>query len=145
MWLKYRPHVCFFLTLSQDRARSIPLAQPEACPQRSERPVCACSPHRSRNGYPGWYRYMHDQIGRNPLKSGNITKCCPGNQMSWVLSKQGRQRVKTTIGRFGWRLNLYQWSSFDEIWRFSSKSRNFATTLGIDSPGSSAGRLETKG
>ena len=48
------PHVCFFPTLSQDRARPIPLAQPEACPQRSERPVCARSPHRSRNGYPGW-------------------------------------------------------------------------------------------
>ena len=49
------PHVCFFPTLSQDRARSIPLAQPEACPQRSEKPVCARSPHRSRNGYPGCY------------------------------------------------------------------------------------------
>ena len=48
------PHVCFFPTLSQDRARPIPLSQPEACPQRSERPVCARSPHRSRNGYPGW-------------------------------------------------------------------------------------------
>ena len=47
-------HVCFFLTLSQDRAWPIPLAQPEACPQRSERPVRARSPHRSRNGYPGW-------------------------------------------------------------------------------------------
>ena len=46
-------HICFFPTLSQDRARPIPLAQPEACPQRSERPVRARSPHRSRNGYPG--------------------------------------------------------------------------------------------
>ena len=52
--LNIDPHVCFFPTLSQDRAQPIPLAQPEACPQRSERPVCACSPHRSRNGYPGW-------------------------------------------------------------------------------------------
>ena len=53
-------HVCFFPTLSQDRARPIPLAQPEAGPQRSERPVCARSPHRSRNGYPGWiWRYNH--------------------------------------------------------------------------------------
>ena len=41
------PRVCFFPTLSTDRARPIPLAQPEACPQRSERPVCARSPHRS--------------------------------------------------------------------------------------------------
>ena len=48
------PHVCFFPTLSQDQARPIPFAQPEACPQRSERPVCARSPYRSRNGYPGW-------------------------------------------------------------------------------------------
>ena len=46
-------HISFFLTLSHDRDRSIPLAQPEACPQRSERPVCARSPHRNRNGYPG--------------------------------------------------------------------------------------------
>ena len=53
--LNIDPHVCFFPTLSQDRARPIPLAQPEACPQRSERPVCARSPHRSRNDYPGWY------------------------------------------------------------------------------------------
>ena len=52
--LNIDPHVCFFPTLSQDRVRPIPLAQPEACPQRSERPVCAPSPHRSRNGYPGW-------------------------------------------------------------------------------------------
>ena len=52
--LNIDPHVCFFPTLSHDRARPIPLAQPEACPQRSERPVCARSPHRSRNGYPGW-------------------------------------------------------------------------------------------
>ena len=48
------PHVCFFPTLSQDRAQPTPLAQPEACPRYSERPVCARSPHRSRNGYPGW-------------------------------------------------------------------------------------------
>ena len=52
--LNIDPLVCFFPTLSHDRARPIPLAQPEACPQRSERPVCARSPHRSRNGYPGW-------------------------------------------------------------------------------------------
>ena len=52
--LNIDPHVCFFPTLSQDRARPIPLAQPEACPQRSERPVCARSPRKSRNGYPGW-------------------------------------------------------------------------------------------
>ena len=38
------PHVCLFPTLSQDRARPNPLAQPEACPQRSEKPVCARSP-----------------------------------------------------------------------------------------------------
>ena len=43
--LNIDPHVCFFPTLSQDRVRPIPLAQPEACPQRSERPVCAFSPH----------------------------------------------------------------------------------------------------
>ena len=46
-------NVCFFPTLSQDRAKLIPLAQPEACPQRNEKPVCARAPHRSRNGYPG--------------------------------------------------------------------------------------------
>ena len=51
--LNIDPHVCFFPTLSQDRGRPIPLAQPEACRRRSERPVCARSPHRSRNGYPG--------------------------------------------------------------------------------------------
>ena len=50
--LNIDPHVCFFPTLSQDRARPIPLAQPEACPQHSEKPVCARSPHISRNGYP---------------------------------------------------------------------------------------------
>ena len=27
----------------------------------------------------------------------------------------GRQTVKTTIGRFGWRLNRYQWSSFAKL------------------------------
>ena len=54
--LNIDPHVCFFPTLSKDWARPIPLAQPEACSQRSERPVCARSPHRSRNGYPGWTR-----------------------------------------------------------------------------------------
>ena len=52
--LNIDPHVFFSPTLSQNRARPIPLAQPEACPQRSERPKCARSPHRSRNGYPGW-------------------------------------------------------------------------------------------
>ena len=51
--LNIDPHICFFPTLSRDRARPIPLAQSEACPQRSERPVCARSPHRRRNGYPG--------------------------------------------------------------------------------------------
>ena len=49
------PPCLFCPTLSQDRPRPIPLAQPEACPQRSERPVRARSPHRSRNGYPGCY------------------------------------------------------------------------------------------
>ena len=52
--LNINPHVCFFRTLSQDQARPIPLALPEACPQRSERSVCARTPHRSRNGYSGW-------------------------------------------------------------------------------------------
>ena len=47
-------YVCCFPTLSQDRDRPIPIAQAEACPQRRERPVWARSPHRSRNGYPGW-------------------------------------------------------------------------------------------
>ena len=37
--LNIDPHVCFFPILPQDRPRPIPLAQPEACPQRSERPV----------------------------------------------------------------------------------------------------------
>ena len=58
--LNMDPHVCFFPTLSQDRARPILLAQPEACPQRSERSVCAhhteaetatqgdLTPHRTR-------------------------------------------------------------------------------------------------
>ena len=27
----------------------------------------------------------------------------------------GRQRVKTTIGRVGWRLNRYEWSSFAKL------------------------------
>ena len=51
--LNIDPHVCFFPTLSQDRARPFPLAQAETCPQRSERPVCARSSHGSRNGYAG--------------------------------------------------------------------------------------------
>ena len=55
--LNIDPHVCFFPTLSQDRDRPIPLALPEACPQRSERPVRSRSPHRSRNGYPGCIPY----------------------------------------------------------------------------------------
>ena len=60
MWLKYWPPCfCFFSTLSQDRARPIPLALPEAFPQRSEGPVCARSPHRSWNGYPGCYLVKH--------------------------------------------------------------------------------------
>ena len=37
--LNMDPHVCFSPTLSQDRAQPIPLAQPEACPRCSERPV----------------------------------------------------------------------------------------------------------
>ena len=53
--LNIDPHVCFSPNLFQDRARPIPLAPPEACPQRSERPVRAHAPHRSRTGYPGWY------------------------------------------------------------------------------------------
>ena len=57
----------------------------------------------------------------------------------------GRQRVKTTIGRVGWRLNLCKWSSFREIIRKSSKLGNIATTLGIEGPESSASRWETKG
>ena len=67
---------------------------------------------------------------------------------SRVLGPQrtgGRQRVKTTIGRVGWRLNLYDWSSFGEIIRKSSKLGNIATTLGIEGPESSASRWETKG
>ena len=56
-----------------------------------------------------------------------------------------RQRVQTTIGRVGWRLNLYKWSSFDEVGKNSSKSGNIATTLENESPGSSASRWETKG
>ena len=55
--LNIDPHVCFFPTLSQDRAWPVPLAQPEACPQRSERPVCTRSPHRSRNGHLGCMRF----------------------------------------------------------------------------------------
>ena len=43
--LNIDPHVCFFPNLSQDRARPIPLAQPEVCPQRSERPVHALAHH----------------------------------------------------------------------------------------------------
>ena len=38
------------------------------------------------------------------------------------------------------RLNLYKWSSFDEIGRNSSESGNIATALGIESPGSSASK-----
>ena len=61
--LNIDPHVCFSPTLSQDRARSIPFTQPEACQQRSERPVCAGSPHKSRNGYPGWVNtFKHSSI-----------------------------------------------------------------------------------
>ena len=30
------PHVCFFTTLAQDRARPIPFAQSEACPHHTE-------------------------------------------------------------------------------------------------------------
>ena len=55
--LKYRPPCLFFFpTLSQDRARPIPLAQPEACPQRSERPVCARSQALHR---PSHTRHSH--------------------------------------------------------------------------------------
>ena len=43
--LNIDPHVCFFPTLSQDRDRPIPLAQPEACPQRSEKPAYALAHH----------------------------------------------------------------------------------------------------
>ena len=43
-----------FPTLSHDRDQPISLAQPEACPQRIKRPLCTCSPHRSRNIYPEW-------------------------------------------------------------------------------------------
>ena len=57
--LNIDPHVCLFPNLSQDRARSILLAQPEVCPQRSDRPVCARSPHRSRNDYPGCLLKLH--------------------------------------------------------------------------------------
>ena len=57
----------------------------------------------------------------------------------------GRQRVKTVIGRIGWWLNMYELSSFDEIGRNPSISGNIATTLGIEDPGSSASRCETKG
>ena len=57
----------------------------------------------------------------------------------------GRQRVKKTIGRVGWRLNLYKWSSFGAIIRKSSKLGNIATTLVIEGPESSASRWETKG
>ena len=72
----------------------------------------------------------------------------PWHWVSRALGPQragGRQRVKTTIGRVGWRLNLYKWSSFDEIIRKSSKLGNIATTLGIEGPESSASRWETKG
>ena len=65
--LNIDPHVCFFPTLSLDRAQPIPLAQPEACPQRSKRPVCARTLHRSRNGYPGW-SYMEYKASKHRWK-----------------------------------------------------------------------------
>ena len=65
--LNINPHVCFLPTLSRDRDRTIPLAKPEACPQRSERPVCARSPQRSRNGYPGWWHPSEININSSPL------------------------------------------------------------------------------
>ena len=79
MWLKYRPHVCFFPTLSKDRARPIPLAQPEACPQRSERPVCTRSPHRSRSGYPGWYNYLRSWWRHQMETFSALLVLCAGN------------------------------------------------------------------
>ena len=78
------PHVCFFPTLSQDRAQLIPLALPEACPQRSERPVCARSPHRSRNGYPGCRRAMYGLT--------SVGCCYPG------LSTDVKAHLYKTIG-----------------------------------------------
>ena len=67
--LNIDPHVCFFPILSQDRARPIPLAQPEACPRCSERPVFTRSPHRSRNGYTVCMRGVIEKVqqGNNLL------------------------------------------------------------------------------
>ena len=57
----------------------------------------------------------------------------------------GRQRVNFGIAAVGWRLNLYRWFSVDKIRRNPSKSGNIATTLGIEGPGPSASRWETRG
>ena len=55
------------------------------------------------------------------------------------------RRTITAIGRVGWRLNMYELSSFVEIGRNPSISGNIVMTLGIEGPGSSASRWETKG
>ena len=67
--LNIDPHVSFFPILSQDRARPIPLAQPEACPRCNERPVFTRSPHRSRNGYTVCMRGVIEKVqqGNNLL------------------------------------------------------------------------------
>ena len=95
--LNMDPHVCFFPTLLQDRARPIPLAQPEACPQRSERPVCARSPHKSRNGYRGWCQYPSYCTGIILYDLHVHRHYCNITCVSW--------RIKSSATRVGYLFN----------------------------------------
>ena len=96
--LNIDPHVCFFPTLSQDRARPIPLAQPEACPQRSERPVCDRSPHRSQNGYPGWYwqsvLYRFHTVTANRKHGGDDETITRPIQMTGLFYSHGLNHIR---------------------------------------------------
>ena len=129
--LNIDPHACFFPTVSQDRARPIPSAQPEACPQRSERPICARSPHRSRNGYPGWL--LSDELhirkwgpfdamlifvhqarclsGTRP--SANHADCVPGhrNQIYHELTKESEGTCRTLMPIFSSAFVQFSWIS----------------------------------
>ena len=61
---------------------------------------------------------------------GNLATL-PLHWESRVLGPQragGMQRVKTGTQAVGWLLNMYKWSSFDEIRRNPSKSGNISTS-----------------
>ena len=98
MWLKYRPPCLFFPTLSRDWARPIPLAQPEACPQHSERPVWARSPHRSRNGYPRCRRCSFVSLGH----LAGLREGYPAFRTRWLMV---RTEIRRPIRRLNSTLN----------------------------------------